>query len=284
MAIGYIFYLMRAMGRAATGHVDRSGRPRWLGWVGDFCSICRDFQAFRLGAGEGRRELSLQPDTLDHWIVCEACGGSRSASLADYRAVAKKRPKDLVSLLRQTQPNAAERHCERLELEEDLSIGALADGQRRWLIREAFGWMVLAVEWRAPRRFSRDFEILLTVVGGAFGLMMLPMLGMSVGLSLTQDAPTWVKVLTALCGAGGGLALLLWLLLRKDRYLNKRVYPVLARALAPLRPTVDEIAAELQAMKNIDAAIGHRLRAERIAQLIAGPAVGARTRVTHVRS
>lgn len=230
---------------------------RSLGYVADFCPICRDLRTFqmrRLGLvghfyyvsfGEGR--------LIGHIRTCSVCEIDLNGRPEAYREMHKKRlpPAELAAI---TRPDWQAAHADRLAVEREVAnpFGKLAPDVRRVLIREPFDLVAPAVE----ERFSTS-HLDWPTVAAILGLIASLVIAAKVAPSF-PGASEYVFAAALAIGLAG-VASQLYLV--KRRFFRSKVFPVLTLALRPLKPTRAELQAVLQAMKAEGRAIGKKLDA-----------------------
>ncbi|WP_133816569.1 hypothetical protein [Tahibacter aquaticus] len=238
-----------------------------LGYVADFCPLCRSPRAFRLsriGMAGHVYGVSVGGGKLAGFErFCLTCKTVLGAEHEAYSNIAKDYPLERVPesnqishLIRATNPELAERYARRLELEQDLRRGnAVIDtATRKHLIKEPFLILAPAVE-RAFESTHIDLPLLLTIAAaiavpiGAFWLF---------DLFLVGDAKELMPMFLAAIGLASFVAVLVQGHLAKNRFLRRHFYPKLAQALVPLRPQPAELAMVLSELRQLGFALGKR--------------------------
>lgn len=230
--------------------------------------------------------LSRAPaDVIAYRVTCRLCRAARDdAAPADYRAVVRRRPQTFEELVERTRPSLLADYADRLETEENVSVGSLPPQVRRVLLEEPFLHMegVLsprvrsAIPWLAR---TVGWGCLSSVLGAAIVAAALVLL-----VQLTPDKRNplpWLDRLLArtifwigpLCLAG------FWLYRTvKQRVLVERdLLAALARSLAPLRPGSEEIDGLLKRLRKGGLTIALRVDGQRLLRMLgrlahAGPA------------
>jgi len=227
---------------------------RKLGYVADFCPICREIQKFQLsriglashvyGASFGKGQL------VGHQKKCLDCGTELQTDASIYKDVQKKQPgAGSADLSANTFPNIRQHYSERLSIEEQIAKRptGIDTGTRALLIKEPFHILAPIAE----RRFSAThidrhvgitflltiagtvllanvFRILLPFAAGYEGEAILIALGIGV-------------VATGIQGYKSA-----------GRYLQREIYPRIARSLRPLKPSQAELEAVFAELKRMD--------------------------------
>ncbi|WKB50639.1 hypothetical protein [Eleftheria terrae] len=243
---------------------------RGLGYVADFCPICRVIQPFkleRLGSVGHVYYLSFgQGELVGYERTCQACKTSFNAEPSVY-AGAVKTVVPLPELQQRTFPHLATVLRERLELEAKVKRDpTLLSGEERYaLIRNTFELLSPKVE----KRFAAthiDKEVALAA-GGALALT-------AVGPGVVRSVYPDAAELSLLVFMGLGALLLVWqFALSGRRFMRRDVIPTLAMSLHPLRPSERELTSVLQDLKQLRHKIASKLKLSDLQmQLRQGPA------------
>ncbi len=234
-----------------------------LGYVADFCAICRKVTAFqlsRVGSAGHIYYLSVGEGVLvGHERSCCECGSVQSANTDTYtRPVPKPGPID--ALIRETYPGLERDLAERLQLEQQIRFSPhmLEPGVRAALIKEPLVILAPKVEQRfASTRMDMGVGLALLVSVFLF------VFSAYLSSKIDPDAAALFMPLALLVGVG----LVIWqFLASRRRYMRKEIIPLLARSLAPLKPREQEIQQALQAMKQLGYKIGKFLQAAEVTE------------------
>lgn len=230
---------------------------RKLGYVADFCPICRSIQPFelkRVGSAAHVYYISVGEGALvGHERTCLECGTGLRADPDGYTSVAGKAG-PLPVLLAETFPNLEHLLSERMLLEQKVrnDPAALTVDERRALIQQPFALLSAKVE----RRFESthiDLHTGLALVA-ALALMVLGGAVIRARFPIADDLILMLAVLP-------GLALVTWKGIGTGRrYMKREVIPVLATSLKPLQPTEDELRSVLADLKRLGHKIGRKLK------------------------
>lgn len=229
---------------------------RKLGYVADFCPVCRAKRAFelkRVGSASHVYYISAGDGELVGFERnCVECGTSLRADPNIYASVSKTSD-SLEALTARTFPSYEVILHERLQLEERLKNepSSMSTEERHSLIREAF----LLLSPKVEKRFASthiDKEVALCLVG----LLVLLFVGPLALHGLFPDSEgTLILVFFGL-----GLALVAWQGLQSGRrFMRREVLPKLAKSLQPLRPSDNEIHVIQTELKQLGHKIGSRL-------------------------
>lgn len=229
---------------------------RKLGWAAEFCPICRAVgPVYITQKGRvphlywiplGRRKIT------GHEVACHTCGLQATVQEVPYQAYVKNRSMDLVDLTLQTNPDIMDIRAERLALEDRLAAGALNRSERAELILEPFEVvrpMILpgARAGHIPTGAGLAIIALVFLTPAAVMLWVSPKMPFEARIVVTG-----IAVLIAALGAyswkvGGA------------RWVRRKLHPLLVRALSPLRPTRDELAAAMETLRLQKAPIAGRV-------------------------
>ncbi len=244
-----------------------------LGYVADFCYLCREVRPFeleRIGLAGHIYYVSLtQGELVGHRRRCTTCGTEFDAAAERYARTLKER-RPVRELLPQTFPDLARHHAGRFALEKAIrdAFTKLSAADRDALLKEPFKLLA----YKAEDRF-RNSSVLAGSSAVFFGSMIA--LGPLVML-LARAAPDYEGEILAgmvVVAAIGTWIFSVWL---RGRLLRKDVLPPLASALHPLRPTREELAAVLKDMKALGLKIGKRLSADAVLAAVKSYAPPAR--------
>ena len=244
---------------------------RKLGYVADFCPICREIQTFQLsriglashiyGASFGKGKL------VGHKMKCLHCGVALQTDASIYKDIEKKLP-DAASpnLTARTFPNIQQYYSERLSLEEQVArqpadIDAKA---RAALISEPFRLLAPTVEERfGSTHIDRyvGIALLLTIVGvilvGNIFRIFFPLATEHAGSAILITLGIGL-VVTGVQGYKSS-----------GRYLRKEIYPKIARSLRSLRPRQAELEAVFAELKRQGFKLSKKAKLEDLLEEIA---------------
>jgi len=228
---------------------------RRLGYVADFCPMCRDARPFelrRVGVAGHIYYVSLgEGQFVGNQRVCQDCKTAFNANPAHYASVSKALT-PLEELARQTFPKLREAYQAVFSLEDRIrnSPTSLSPEERRSAIRNPLLFLSPKVEKRfesthIDRQTGLAFlATILALFGGIF------LVGL-VAPSATDSAALTIVSLGALY--------IVWSALGSGRrYLRSEIVPVLVRTLRPIQPTEAEVRAALEEVR----AAGHRIGAK----------------------
>lgn len=241
-----------------------------LGYVADFCPVCRVQRAFELQAVRSTRHvyyLSLsRGQIVGYERKCRECGTSFKANAAAYTSVSKT-CQPLEELKQLTFPTLDAATQEQLQLEERIRRQRLSSSERHALIKAPFLFLSPKVE----RRFSS------THIDGGVGLALIAAIALLLGAPLAGKLLPDSGVIVFVIALAIGLALVIWQVVESgSRFMRKEIVPVLAKSLEPLRPTSEELQAVLGELKQVKQKIGRKLKAsELIDRMNAAPSIPA---------
>jgi hypothetical protein len=250
-----------------------------LGYAADFCPICREARPFRiervsiashiyyvsLGAGE----------TVGYLRTCETCGAVLDAEPTRYREVAPEPGRQISDLIAKTYPGFRETYAERLRLEETIrsSPHQLPAAEREALIREPFVVMAPLAEARlsGDTQFDRESGLgcLLTLAVPAIVLLMAGFL-LAHFFDREGSKKIWPVVgIVALVLFGAGLVYtIVQLALAPGRWIRRQLLPKIVSALAPLKPSEQELTDCLALLGTTDLRIAKKIKVSHLLELI----------------
>jgi hypothetical protein len=228
---------------------------RGLGYVADFCPICRDLRTFRmqrLGLAGHFYYISFgEGQLVGHIRTCDVCGIELQGDPQVYKTLNKQKlpPAELAPL---TRPDWREAREPRLAAERELAspFGKLPPEWRSVLLREPFDLLAARVEERFASS-KVDWPTALAVVGF---IAMLVVAGNLSGTYPQHTGTIWIAALVL----GLGLVLSQALIARR-RWMRRNLLPVLTLALRPLKPSEAELKAVLEKMKAEGRMIGRKV-------------------------
>lgn len=230
---------------------------RKLGYVADFCTICRRARPFlvrRIGmAGHVYYISAGEGELVGYDRTCQSCATSYPADPARYRSMAKKLA-PLPELVAQTFPDFQAAWADRLALEEQVRSSPMLvpAEQRKSLLLESF----LALSPKVERRFASthlDKEVGFAVLGTIGLLVALPALTRAVAPDHAEEA--------VLLAMAVGIALVIWqIAVSGRRFMRRDVVPALVKSVSPLRPRKEEIAGILAELKSHGHKMGAKLK------------------------
>jgi len=239
---------------------------RLLGYVADFCLICRDTRPFRLlriGLASHIYYVSFgSGKQVGHVIRCEECGVDFDSESARYVGLEKRRPAHLSDLVQTTFPTLQTHYAVRFaqEIEIRQAPRALSPEQRTTLLAEPFRLLHGPVDARYARGTQMDkpagigclatTAVTIAIIAGAIYFQG----------TLSDNALLAVATVFAL----GGLYTFIQLGLAPGRFLRSRTIPQLARALDPLQPEEKELAECLKRCREIGWKIGSKVKPRQI--------------------
>lgn len=241
-------------------------KVRRLGWVADFCPICRrpqQFELSRVGLASHLYFISFGEGKLVGYARrCDSCHITLNADDTRYATISKQRATDFADLAARTMPDMPEKLGERLLLEKRIAEQphSLDPRARAEVIAEPFHIADTLLEAREARSTEMDrpagigcLGTILIFAGMVLGAIYIP----------KRMENTFFGVM--------GVALVIGAIytfvqtnLAPRRYLNSKIIPLLAKALRPLRPTRDEITETLARCKQSGRIIARRVKLDRL--------------------
>jgi hypothetical protein len=254
---------------------------RRLGYVADFCPLCRDVRAFevtRVGLAGHLYYISIgEGELAGYERTCAVCRTALNADPERYAQLGDLLlpPGELQPL---TFPKLKEYWAARLAVERELKsvFGKLSPEDRSTLIREPFILLAPKVEQRLSSSLVLDKVVGISALI-AFGALFV-IAPLVTRLAPGSDGIVGFAFIAAI------VAVLVQMLLAPGRVMRKEVLPVLAAALRPLKPAPAEIAAVLQEMKKAGRKIGSKVTTVDLMEALSGPQAEASSLPSAVRS
>jgi len=231
---------------------------RRLGYVADFCPLCRDLRAFevtRVGMAGHIYYLSFGEGQLAGYNrTCCTCGTALNAAPDSYKTLGE-RLLPVAELAAQTFPNLKEAYAARLALEKSLRnpLARNEPGERAALLKEPF----ILLSPRVEQRFNSthfDWQTLAAFFGGFLVGMPLIIALVEALLPSIKDEAVLVAIGAVVVATGAQMAL------AGGRWMRKQLFPILVPALLPLKPTPAELETVLKDMKTLGRKIGSKVR------------------------
>ncbi len=258
------------MGGATPAMLIISGKRRSkkrLGFVADFCPVCREITAFsihRFAMKEHLYGISLaEGKTLGHAGFCTRCGTQIAMDATIYASYATEPGNRVEELARKTFPYLRQARAERLALEEKLRIGRLSPWEREKLMLEPLTVFAELCEAK--------FGEMSLHLGGRGGWGLLGSFAVAAILFMvvnTHGFPEEYRTTGSMAAVGIFLAGFLYFfvnLFKEARRIYVREYlPPLGKALAPLRPKKEELEAYLERYRRAGFQLGKKARADEL--------------------
>lgn len=234
-----------------------------LGWVADFCPICRDARPFQLRKVSSVGHLYYisfgSGNLLGYERTCGDCGITLNADAHRYASLTPSTDQDLDSLIAATNPQFAAQNAARLDLEERLEARKLTPEERVALIREPLVLVSPSVEHRAAQtQFDGQSGL------GGLATLALPALILIIASATAGQLPEWAGLTALALAILGGLFTLYSLATDSRRFIRREVNPRLLRALRPIEPTLEELESVIQQLRTIKHPIGRRINPRRL--------------------
>lgn len=243
---------------------------RNLGYVADFCSVCRDAKGFllrRVGLANHVYYLTVgEGELAGHDRICETCKTTFNADAQKYAGVSKKAG-SLAELQEQTYPNLQKDMAERMALEEKIrnNPASLTEDERNNVIRAPFALLSPKVETRfASTHIDKETGI---AIACALGLLIMgPGIFTAISNELTDIGFLSCTVV--------GIGLIIWQAsMSGRRYMRREIIPALATTLRPLKPTEAELKTILGELRQFKHKMGKKLRLDDLQAELENPAI-----------
>jgi hypothetical protein len=231
---------------------------RKLGFVADFCEICRRPQPFALERRSLVGHVGYLPIGTTHVVRhqgrCTRCATEMATEPLRYAQVARKKTASTHELLAATLPDHEQVLQQRLAVERVVrdDVEALSPATRRDLLARPF----VALSPMVDQRFA-SLHVDAWVGAALLSFLVLP--------ALVQAACRWISPRNAelglVWGLGLGLALVAWTAVgARRRWIRRFVAPRLTGSLGPLRVSSAEIEVVLGELRTHKHKLGSVLR------------------------
>ena len=243
------------------------------GYVAEFCPVCRaikPFQLSRVGVSDHLYGVSLgQAKVLGHAGICQECGIRIGVDAVGYTAFAKYPGTDVEALIRQTFPRIREARAPRLALEDQVRTGTLAPADRETLLMEPFHLFSDLTE----ANFAGSIHIQGKGGWGCLGTFVVAFAVLLICNAIWVLPEQRDSIMGIFFGilVIGGLYSFVQLLLEPGRIFSRKIIPGLAKALAPLKPTKEELASCIERFKRSGFKIGKKTKLDVLWKAIQPP-------------
>ena len=232
-----------------------------LGYVADFCPLCRAVRAFeliRVGLAGHIYYISVtRGELVEHRAQCTACGTEFVTEPERYARPSKQAlaPRELVQL---TFPNLARHYANRLALEKAIRdpFKKISQADRQWLLREPFRLL----SFKAEERF-RSSLVHHESIAVFFASLLV---GFAIGSGVVSVLPQFEEAIWITLAVAAAVATWVWSFWSRKRFVRKDVLAPLVSALHPLKPTREEVAGVLEDMKALGLKIGSRVEVDMV--------------------
>ncbi len=201
-----------------------------LGYVVDFCPICRGLRPFSI------RSLSESGKINGYIKKCLECNVSGICDYKLYQHVEKKRSNSVEILMKNTFPHAREHYHNRLLLERYLEENPkkVSKEERNELLLEPFEIFMPILQRRLSEEYYIDNTVITLITSAIIAFL-------SFIISLLCSVPAiYLLAIGCIFILISGLTIY-ELMTNNQRYLTSKVLPTLGKTLSVLKPTVKEI-------------------------------------------
>ena len=225
-----------------------------IGWVADFCPICRRLERFQLIEVRKAFHVNtaiLSEEHLFHWIRCTSCASPMLTDRGRYTVISQLPQKPVASMAAVTMPDLSVKLGARLHLERQVQSGAAISAQSRaWLMAEPFqvvDWLLW--EDRARGTYFAGPSAWGCIAAMSLITLFLPLYALLNWLSVSPSTTDSILKGVGLLIAASALYSFVNLKLRRRRFARLEIIPRLARALKPLHPAKLELQEMLSAYR-----------------------------------
>lgn len=218
---------------------------RRQGYVAEYCPICRDVRVCSLHSVASGWHINFIPlgpaKVVGHELWCESCGAVYEGNPGLYSEVSRQPTSDALSLAARTSPDLMDRCRERFDLDDAILSGTIDPALREPAIREPFELLNASIDIRmkSPSLDAAAWAAL------AIGLLGAAAFAGAIILRSTNGGPR--TGLGTIGGIGAMIALFGFFTAAGraasaySRYIRRQAQPALAKCLAPLDPSLDEL-------------------------------------------
>jgi hypothetical protein len=237
-----------------------------LGFVADFCPVCREPRAFRLvrvGLASHIYYISFGSGKhVGHLIRCEECGVDTESDATRYASIEKQRPAHLSELIQASFPALLATYATQIAQEAEIRRAprSLSPSQRQSLLIAPFRQLHGSVEARYARGTEMDKPAGIGCL--ATTVLTIALLAGAIYFKGTLSDNVLIALVTIFCV--GGLYTFVQLGLAPGRFLRSRIVPQLARALDPLQPDENELKECLKKCRDVGWKIGAKIKAPKV--------------------
>ncbi len=234
---------------------------RKLGYVADYCSVCRSPQAMHAREIREVDHIYWIPDSAGELLAievrCSMCKSFLVRATSFYAGFIKE-PSFERALRENTTPDLDEYLDERTEIEERLHTGDLDRADRMGLIYEIIENLEYIAEKKATGGWSESITVVLVV------LFIAGLLASSICASghLTFSLANWLYGLTVVLL----IVVFYRVTLLPNRVRSRSVMGLLARGLAPIDPSRDELSYVLEHASELK--LGRSIRVDELIRQI----------------
>jgi len=245
-------------------------RQKKLGIVAEFCPFCREIQPFKLFSIDTVNHVylvSLGPGKVTGFIgVCEECGMERSVDAMIYHKKCNQSPDDLQELIQTSNPKIYETHSKRFELEKRLKNNdPITREERDQLLFEPFDIVAPMLE----RRYGESTKFDKKSGRSCLITLLIPLVFSCISVFfINQNIKDILKIISAFFVLVGIIITAIYIFSTHRRYLKQTIYPVLAKAIKPLDPSVEELDMILKKYRSLGFQVGKRIDAQILYELI----------------
>ena len=237
-----------------------------LGKAADFCSICHRVQPFEISRVNMVKHVYYIPmgggKVVGHLASCTECSVTIFVDTARYKTYSDQVAISLQDLIRETNPGLEDELKNRLPLEKKIwNKQQLDPDERRFLISEPFNVISPMMEMRYKDSLPLDKvtgrSCLLTIA--------IPLVVLFISsLFYRSGVGDYLKLVAYVLVGIGVLITLFNIFTTQSRYLDRFIYPLFAKALSPLSPTLDEITTAVNKYKKLGLIVGRKIKPQRI--------------------
>jgi len=241
-----------------------------LGMAADFCPICRRVQPFEVSRVNMVKHVYYIPmgggKVVGHLAACQECSVHKFIDADHYPSITDEDQISLEDLIKRTNPGLKDELVERMPLEKRIwNKEQLSPDERRFLISEPFNSISPMLELRyrdsLPLDKNTGLSCLMTIVIPLFVLFIASLFNRSV-------VGDYLKLVGYSLVGVGVVITLISIFTTNSRYLDRSIYPLFAKALSPLNPTLDELKLAVDKYKKLRMIVGRKIAPQKIIDVI----------------
>lgn len=244
----------------------RQVNRKQVGYVADFCPMCRGPQVFLMNSVSAHRHVYFVPigdKNSGYERVCDGCKVTLFGTPKFFKA-SRRKPTSVQEIVQSSFPSFNEVYADRLRIEDAVrrDPGKLPQNVRAALLRQPFSVVSPLVQARFRQQSRLDVRSVLALI--------LALVSGFVAMTVAEMLHSDYAGTTFLAVVGLGAVFFLWTLTSEPRrYLKRFITPQLAKTLGPLQPSESELATVLAELRQSKQRLGRHLRATHLMKAIA---------------
>ena len=240
-----------------------------VGYVADYCEVCHEITTAEFSHVDWARRYLFVPlgraVSLGSQIQCTVCCMQSVTHVHRYASIQRKRPPNLQALIQATFPNIHEVYAPKFTFEKLLREGLrLMPEDRLKMLTEPMFLLNVPVAGLFVSEGFFDKQLFIRALITLISLGIVIKVAKGILQMRIPNNDTWQMVL--LSSMGCFIVAFIYTLVQlrhgKHRILRRKFCPILARSMARLRPTREEVTQCIEQCRSQGAFIGHVLKAD----------------------